>query len=128
MTPPPFDALWFRLLAGLAVGLALGSFVTMLSYRLPRRLSIVSPGSFCPQCKTPLKTRDLVPVFSWLISGGKCRYCRVKIGTRYIFIELATALSSMAAFVLIGFEPSLMIALAGLVGAITFLTIAIKRY
>jgi len=50
---------------GLVTGLTLSSFVTMLSYRLPRRLSIITPGSHCPVCKPPLKPRDLVPVVSW---------------------------------------------------------------
>src|SRR5450759_3503049 len=90
-SPPPFDSLWFRLAAGLVVGLALGSFATMLSYRLPRRLSIILPRSHCPQCKAVLKTRDLVPVFSWVFARGKCRACSAKIGARYPVIELATA-------------------------------------
>src|ERR1700680_2308111 len=96
--PPPLDTLWFRLIAGLAIGLALGSFVTMLSYRLPRRLSIVHPGSSCPKCKTRLKARDLFPVLSWVFSNGKCRYCNVKIGARYPLIELVTAIGCMATF------------------------------
>jgi leader peptidase (prepilin peptidase)/N-methyltransferase len=117
--PPPFDALWFRLAIGLVVGLALGSFTTMLSYRLPRRFSIILPRSHCPQCKAVLKTRDLVPVFSWLFARGKCRACGAKIGARYPVIELATALGSMIAFWLMGFQPTLFVALLAVVAIVT---------
>ena len=87
--PPPFDNSWFRFALGFIVGSALGSFTTMLAYRLPRGLSIVTPRSHCPSCKTTLRVRDLVPVLSWISTGGKCRYCHAKIGARYVWIELA---------------------------------------
>lgn len=125
MLPP--DEMWFRLLAGLLVGLALGSFVTMLSYRAPRNLSIVSPPSHCPKCHTPLKPRDLVPVVSWLIEHGKCRHCGEKVGVRYVIIELLTALSCLAAFAYIGFRPELIVALIGIVSFISLATINIER-
>src|ERR1700729_3706084 len=105
------DELWFRLLAGLLVGLALGSFTTMLSYRIPRRLSIVRPPSHCPHCNTPLKPRDLVPVFSWLAEKGRCRHCHKPIIIRYLLIELFTAAASILAFALLGFQPALVPAL-----------------
>src|SRR5580693_3040146 len=92
------DEMWFRLLAGLLVGLALGSFVTMLSYRAPRNLSIISPPSHCPNCHTPLMARDLMPVLSWLIEHGKCRHCGARISARYLIIELITTAASVAAF------------------------------
>src|SRR5580693_3466222 len=86
LTMFPQDELWFRLLAGLLVGLSLGSFVTMLSYRAPRNLSIISPPSHCPHCHTPLKARDLVPVVSWAVERGKCRHCGERCGVRYVLI------------------------------------------
>lgn len=89
--PPPFDAIWFRALVGFIVGMALGSFGTMLWYRVPRQLSIISPGSHCPQCKTPLRAADLVPLFSWLWTRGKCRHCGMPIGSQYLIIELIIA-------------------------------------
>src|ERR1700743_2006600 len=105
MNPP--DELWFPLLSVLLIGLALGSFVTMLSYRAPRNLSIISPPSHCPKCHTPLKLRDLMPVVSWLIEGGKCRHCSAPISARYVIIELFTALACMIAFGIAGFHPVL---------------------
>ena len=123
----PSDELWFRLLTGLLVGLALGSFVTMLSYRAPRNLSIVSPPSHCPKCHTPLKIRDLMPVLSWLIERGKCRHCGTKIGVRYVLIELITAAACLIAFAWIGFQPELIVALIGIVSFITLAAINIER-
>ncbi len=119
--------MWFRSLAGVVVGLALGSFTTMLSYRAPRRISIVTPPSHCPKCSTPLKARDLVPLLSWLIARGKCRACDATIGLRYVIIELVTAGACVVAFVWIGFQPELIVALIGIVAFITLATINIER-
>jgi leader peptidase (prepilin peptidase)/N-methyltransferase len=121
------DPLWFRLLAGLLVGLALGSFTTMLSYRAPRKISVVFPPSHCPKCHTPLKFRDLVPLFSWLVQHGKCRHCGAKISARYIVIELVTALAVTAAFVMTGIHPRLIFIVLGIVAFITFVTVNIER-
>ena len=68
-------------LAGL-LGLLFGSFVTMLSWRLPRRRSL-GGRSRCPHCDTPLGVRDLVPVLSWAASGGRCRHSGTGIYVRY---------------------------------------------
>lgn len=74
-----------------ALGLIFGSFVTALSYRLPRGISIAKGRSACPACKAVLTARDLVPVFSWIAHRGACRACGSKIPWRYPAIELATA-------------------------------------
>jgi prepilin signal peptidase PulO-like enzyme (type II secretory pathway) len=125
--PPPFDAAWFQALIGVIVGLALGSFITMLAYRLPHRFSIITPPSHCPNCKKHLAARDLVPVFSWLWNKGKCRYCGVKIGARYLRIEIATGLACAVAFVVLGFDFALMIAVLLIVIVITIVAIAASR-
>lgn len=122
------DIAWFRLLAGLVTGLVLGSFITMLSYRLPRHLSIISPPSRCPQCHTNLRARDLVPVLSWLIERGHCRYCHKAISRRYLIIEISTALAVMAAFWRFGFTPHLIAALFGIVAFIALVAINIERH
>ena len=90
-------SVWFLLVVGLLLGMVMGSFTTMLAYRLPRGISIVSPPSHCPSCKTRLTPRDLVPIFSWLINGGKCRHCGSEIGAKYLIIEIAITLSCVAA-------------------------------
>ena len=124
---PPFDATWFRLIAGLVTGLILGSFVTMLSYRLPRRLSIITPGSHCPACKTRLQPRDLVPVVSWAVQRGKCRYCGTFIGWRYVLIEIVLALAAAVVFIIFGFTLWLLIPLALIVTLVTALVVWLER-
>jgi len=123
----PSDELWFRLLAGLLVGLSLGSFVTMLSYRAPRKISIIAPPSHCTNCRTPLKPRDLIPVLSWVMEGGKCRHCGTGIGVRYVLIELITAAMTVVAFAWFGFTPKLVVALIGIVSFVSLVTINIER-
>lgn len=71
-------------------GIVFGSFYNVIIYRLPIDLSIAKGRSFCPTCQTGLKAIDLVPVFSWILLGGRCRYCKNKISWRYPLVELAT--------------------------------------
>ena len=73
-------------------GLLVGSFSNVLIWRLPRRENIAFPPSHCPNCDHRLGVLDLVPVFSWLALGGKCRYCRAPINRRYPVVELLTGL------------------------------------
>ncbi|MGE0108753.1 MAG: prepilin peptidase [Bdellovibrionales bacterium] len=89
--------IYFLIFSGLLIGMVLGSFTTMLCYRVPRKMDIVFLPSHCPSCKTRLGVRDLVPIFSWLFCKGKCRHCGAQIGTRYIIIEIiVTALVTTA--------------------------------
>ena len=124
----PPDAPWFLFISGLVIGLALGSFTTMLSYRIPRRISIVHPPSQCPNCHTPLTKRDLVPVLSWIFERGKCRHCHAPIAIRYLLIELATTVAVVIAFMRLGFTPALAAALIGIVAFVTLVTINIERH
>jgi len=83
-----------RTLAGLLAGLAgamVGSFLNVVVYRVPRRLSIVSPPSACPSCGVQLKPWDNVPILSFLILRGRCRNCRARISFRYPLVEAGTA-------------------------------------
>lgn len=73
-------------------GLLFGSFLNVCIYRLPRGLSVVWPGSACPNCEKPIAFYDNVPVFSWLILGGRCRNCKQKITPRYLMVELINGL------------------------------------
>jgi leader peptidase (prepilin peptidase)/N-methyltransferase len=74
-------------------GAMIGSFLNVVLWRVPRGESIVTPGSHCPHCDTPLHAVDLVPVFSWLALRGRCRYCGTHISARYPLVELATAVA-----------------------------------
>lgn len=80
-----------------ALGLIFGSFVTALSYRLPRGLSIAHGRSKCPACGATLTARDLVPIASWLAHRGACRHCGSKISWRYPAVEAVMAVLFVAA-------------------------------
>ncbi|OGZ18178.1 MAG: hypothetical protein A2V72_01560 [Candidatus Nealsonbacteria bacterium RBG_13_37_56] len=71
-------------------GLAIGSFLNCVIYRLEKKQSFLKGRSYCPHCKHILSWQDLIPVFSFLILRGKCRYCRKKISLQYPLVELAT--------------------------------------
>ncbi len=73
-------------------GIVIGSFLNVCISRIPEGVSIVSPGSRCPRCLTPIKPYDNIPVFSWLLLRGKCRNCALPISPMYPLVELATGL------------------------------------
>ncbi len=73
-------------------GLVVGSFLNVVIYRVPRRLSVVRPGSHCPRCGAPIRPRDNIPLLSFLLLKGRCRACRQPISWLYPAVELGTAL------------------------------------
>lgn len=79
------------LLFAALVGLAIGSFLNVVIYRVPAGLSLSHPPSRCPQCETPITPRDNIPVLSWLLLRGRCRACGAPISARYPLVELLTA-------------------------------------
>src|SRR5205807_1990991 len=84
-----------------ALGLIVGSFVNVCIYRLPRRESVVWPGSHCPHCQAPIRWYDNIPLLSFALLGGRCRRCRAPISWRYPLVEFLTAalfVQSVAAF------------------------------
>ena len=85
-----------------AVGLAVGSFLNVCIYRLPRGESLVSPGSRCPECGTPIKAYDNVPVLGYIFLGGKCRSCKAAISVRYPLVEALNALMYVLVFLRFG--------------------------
>lgn len=76
----------------LVLGLAIGSFLNVVAYRLPRGESLSHPPSACPSCGTPIKPYDNVPVLGWLWLRGRCRACRATISPRYPIVEAVTGL------------------------------------
>ena len=73
------------------LGLAIGSFLNVVIWRVPRGESVVSPPSACPGCHAPISPRDNIPVLSWLLLRGRCRSCGEPISARYPLVELLTA-------------------------------------
>jgi leader peptidase (prepilin peptidase) / N-methyltransferase len=84
-------------------GLTFGSFLNVCISRIPNDLSIVSPGSYCPGCKTPILWRDNIPVLSWVILRGRCRKCGERFSLRYPAVELLTAALFLVSYALFGF-------------------------
>ncbi|HOS78584.1 MAG TPA: prepilin peptidase, partial [Syntrophales bacterium] len=79
-------------------GAAVGSFLNVCIYRLPAEQSIVRPGSRCPQCLTPIRWYDNLPILSFLILRGRCRACAAAISWRYPAVEGLTALLALLLF------------------------------
>lgn len=73
-------------------GLATGSFLNSIIYRLQTGESFLFKRSYCPNCKKTLSWQDLIPLLSFLFLRGKCRYCREKISWQYPLVELTTGL------------------------------------
>lgn len=74
-------------------GLAWGSFLNVVIYRLPRSLSLLRPPSSCPRCQSRIKFYDNIPILSYLVLRGKCRACGAPISLSYPVVELLTPLS-----------------------------------
>ena len=79
-------------------GLAVGSFANVCIHRLPRKESVVFPGSHCPACSAAVRPLDNIPVISYIALGGKCRDCATRISPIYPVIETVTAVLLLAGF------------------------------
>lgn len=89
------------------LGFAIGSFLNVCIYRLPLNKSIVFPPSHCFQCQTPLSWRDLMPVLSYIVSKGRCRYCGGRYSVRYAVVEILTAILFLWCYYIFGLSLEL---------------------
>lgn len=85
-----------------AIGITFGSFYTLAVYRIPKGEDITHTHSYCPNCKHKLNFIDLIPVFSYIFLGGKCRYCKQKIRPRYLILETVSGLAFIVMAILLG--------------------------
>jgi len=93
-------------------GLLLGSFLNVVVHRMPLRVSLVSPGSACPNCGQPVRPWHNVPVLSWLLLRGRCHDCATPISARYPLVELMTGvLLAAVVAVHLGDTPELVLGL-----------------
>ena len=81
--------------AGL-LGACIGSFLTVVTARIPHGASIVQPGSACPRCNADVAWFDNIPIVSWLVLQAKCRRCSLPIPLRYVVLEAVTCLTFVA--------------------------------
>lgn len=79
-------------------GSIVGSFLNVCIHRMPLGESVVWPSSHCPKCNKRIPAYDNIPFLSYLILGGKCRYCKQKIALRYPIVELLTAIMFVVLF------------------------------
>src|SRR5688572_5126705 len=90
-------------------GLSLGSFATALAHRVPLKKSIgvkdINARSACPHCDHALGPADLIPVISWVFSGGKCRYCAKPISLGYPMMELGVLFACLIPYWVKGWTP-----------------------
>lgn len=82
--------IWFMM------GATVFSFLNVVIYRLPEHKTLVKGRSMCRKCGHDLNVWDIIPVFSWIFIGGKCRYCKEKVTPRYLFVEMLGGISAVA--------------------------------
>jgi len=94
-----------ELITAFIFGICIGSFLNVCIFRVPEGKSIVHPPSSCPVCGKSIRFYDNIPLLSWLILRGRCRYCQTPIAFRYVLVELLGGL--MAVCVYVKFGPSI---------------------
>ncbi len=82
----------FLITFAFAFGAIVGSFLNVVIHRVPRRQSIVRPGSRCPRCGAAIRWYDNIPILSWIVLRARCRSCGAPISTRYPMVEAAAGL------------------------------------
>ncbi len=85
-------------------GIFIGSFLNVCIYRIPKKESVVVIRSHCMNCGKNIKWYDLVPIFSFLILGGKCRYCKTKLSAQYPLIEFLNGIGYAIIILIRGFD------------------------
>jgi leader peptidase (prepilin peptidase)/N-methyltransferase len=90
------------IVGSIVFGALIGSFLNVCICRIPKAESIVTPGSHCPLCKTPIRFYDNIPLVSYFLLRGKCRHCNNPILLQYPLVEGVTALSSFLLFIRFG--------------------------
>ena len=93
------------------IGSIMGSFYTVIGLRRPLNESIVSPRSHCESCNHTLKWYELIPVVSYVIQAGRCKFCNSKISSIYPIIEVLSGLLFMLSYILFGFSYKMIIML-----------------
>ncbi len=88
------------------IGACIGSFLNVCIYRIPEKKSVVTPGSFCPNCKNDIPFYCNIPILSYLFLMGRCKFCSQKISIRYPFIEALTGFFAICLFYKFGFTPA----------------------
>lgn len=86
-------------------GAIIGSFLNVCIHRLPKNGSLIFPPSHCPNCQRSILWHDNIPILSYLLLGGRCRFCRARISFRYMTVEVLTAAILTLLFAALGVSP-----------------------
>jgi prepilin signal peptidase PulO-like enzyme (type II secretory pathway) len=131
----------FLSLIGACFGAIAGSFLSVVVYRVPRLIEahdgdvslgqylhgLAWPGSHCPHCSHPLAWRDNVPILSYVVLGGRCRFCRESYGPRYLIVELLAALVFAYCVATLGLTTKAFLAAYLLAGLVALAIIDIEQ-
>jgi prepilin signal peptidase PulO-like enzyme (type II secretory pathway) len=90
-------------------GIVIGSFLEVVAYRVPRKISIIKPGSFCPNCGAKIAFYDNIPLISYIILRGRCRKCKAKIPISSFLIEFFTGLLFVTNYYFFGISLQIII-------------------
>ena len=108
-------------------GLLMGSFLTVVGSRIPKKENFVNSRSYCDKCHHQLSFLDLIPIVSYLCLGGRCRYCKAKIDDLSSFMELFTGILFALSYYVFGFSLDLLIAL-GIISMLIIISVTDINY
>lgn len=108
-----------------AIGISVFSFLNVVIYRLPRKIKFVNDKSRCTSCGHELSYKDMIPIFSWLLLKGKCRYCGNRISARYSLVETIGGLSAVLSTIFMGisWKALVLFIISGILTVIIFILI-----
>ncbi len=106
-------------------GSIFGSFLNVVIYRVPKKMSLITPSSHCFNCKKPIPFRYNIPIVGYYLLRGKCKLCQKPFPSRYVFVELITAILTIIIYLIFGFTASffMYVILTYLLLAVTFVDI-----
>lgn len=110
------------------IGTLFGSFFSLALYRIPRHEDIIIKNSYCPKCKHKLGFFDLIPIVSFFIRCGKCKYCKEKISSRYLILEILNGIIFTFLYFILGYNLSLFIAITCYIVLFLVIGISISNY
>ncbi len=115
--PSPLGEIYFFIF-----GAMIGSFLNVCIFRIPLELSVVSPRSHCYQCEKIIAWYDNIPLFSYWLLGGKCRYCAASFSLQYFWIELLSALLCLLSYFMLQPWPLAFLYFVALIAPLIVLT------
>jgi len=109
-------------------GIVIGSFLEVVIYRIPRKISIIKPGSYCPSCKGKIAFYDNIPLISYILLRGRCRNCKVRIPPKTFVTELLTGLLFVLNYLFFGLSTQTIIGIifCSVLVAVSFIDIDLR--